>query len=152
MIRSLYRQIIRNCRKLGWDESRGVPLNVPIERSYPLSDMIQVKYNWDVDWGSGYSCGWIFRDQSCPELHSLLYEIKSGIWYGDKRYLDLLFRITKETGEWQNKPYHPDMYSTLIYSVPFEYEDEYDGCYYNDDYNYDYNHMEYIDDTEKKNI
>lgn len=141
MIRSLYRQILRNCRELGWDESCGVPLNVPIERSYPLSDMIQVKYNWDVEWGSGYSRGWTFRDQSCPELHSLLYEVKSGIWYGDKRHLDLLFRITKETGEWRNKPYHPDMYSTLIYNVPFEYEDD---CDYYNEY--------YINDTDKKNI
>ena len=130
MNRLLYRQIIRNCRELGWDESRGVPLHIPFHHSNPLSDMIQVKYHWNVECGEGYSRGWVFRDQPHPELHSLLYEVKSGIGFRNKKYTDLLFHITKETGKWRNKPYYSDKYSTLIYQSPLEYVDDDDNDYY----------------------
>ena len=120
MIRLLYRQIMRNCRELGWDESRGVPLNIYNYHPNKLSDIMLVKYHWDVEWGEGYSHGFVFSDQPRPELHSLLYDIKSNIWNSEEKYLDLLFRITKQTGEWKNDVYYDDDFSTLIYSAPLD--------------------------------
>ena len=133
--RQLYRQIVRNCRALGWEGHRGVPLSLMDTGDRPLSEMSQVKYYWDVDWGEGYSQGWVFNDQSRPELHSLLYEVKNGIFYNDTDFMDLLFRVVKETGEWviakrelhqmigDSIEYRADMSeinSRLIFRVPFE--------------------------------
>ena len=160
--RQLYRQIVRNCRALGWEGHRGVPLSLMDTGDRPLSEMSQVKYYWDVDWGEGYSQGWVFNDQSRPELHSLLYEVKNGMnikdlileaggitqnvfsyrvevarldKYNDTDFMDLLFRVVKETGEWviakrelhqmigDSIEYRADMSeinSRLIFRVPFE--------------------------------
>ena len=95
--RLLYRQIMRNCRQLGWDTSQGVALMPSFQTNSVLQ---QVKYYWDLEWGEGYSQGILSTHQPRPELHSLLYEVKNGILYDDEEFLDLLFKINKETGEW----------------------------------------------------
>ena len=98
--RQLYRQVLRNARRLGWEHSRGVPLSLMDTGDRPLKQLVGVKYYWNLEWGKGFTQGWVWRDMKKPALHSLVYEVKNGILYNDKSYLDLLFRIVKQTGDW----------------------------------------------------
>ena len=103
MFRLLYRQLLRNVRTLGWDGRRGVPLSLMDTGERPLYEMAQVKYHWDLEWGEGFSEGWVWCDTERPELHSLVYEVKNGILFDDENYSDIIFKVVKQTGEWAAK-------------------------------------------------